>query len=154
MNISGLKDLVQSAYENKKFLTNGQILPTIDFNEPVHLEVTALNSSGLVSLIQIEDDEVVNTEHAYARVHYLRMADGCIQQNAILMLLQADAATAAYLTGTTKPCLSITGFTAVGKKPYRKPAIDVLTDNARPLYWRKIKVEHSVFIRFEELEVA
>jgi hypothetical protein len=154
MNVSGLKDLIQSAYENKKFLTNGQILPSIDFHEPVHFEVTALTGAGLVSEIQIEDDKVASCEHAYMRVHYLQMAPDCIFQETIIGLLQECPYTFPYLDGAVKIRISITGFTAVGKKPYRKKPLEVTGDPRRPIIHRRLQVEHAVHIRFDELESA
>jgi hypothetical protein len=154
MNIAGLKDLVHGAFLNSKFMTNGQKLPEIDFSQPVHFEVTALKNSGLVACIQIEDDKVVDAGDAYVRIHSLQMAPDCIFQNTIVGLLKECPLTSVLLEGTEKIRISITGFTAVGKKPYRRPELDVISDPQRPVMHRRLQVDHTYLIQEKDLEPA
>jgi hypothetical protein len=154
MNIAGLKDLIQGAFENRKFMTNGHPLPSIDFSQPVYYEVTALKNTGLVGTIKIEDDTIVDASDAYVRVHCLQLSPECIFQNTIVGLLQECPLTAVCLDGATKIRISITGFTAFGKKPYHRPDIDVISDPLRPVFHRRLQVEHSYQIKERDLEPA
>jgi hypothetical protein len=154
MHIAGLKDLIQGAFENKKFMTNGQNLPGIDFSQPVFYEVTALKNTGLVGTIKIEDDKIVEADDAYVRIHCLQLSPECIFQSTIVGLLQQCPLTSVCLEGATKIRISITGFTAFGKKPFRRPAIDVISDHTRPVEWRRLQVEHSYVVREKDLEPA
>ncbi len=152
MNISGLKDLVREAYESKKFLTNGQALPNIDFNEPVLVEVTGIRTSGLFSMIQIEDDTIVNCETAFTRELYLQMTHHCVFEDALVALLGECPATSTYLQDANKIRICITGFTAVGKKPFRKPVKH--EDPNQEHFRRKLVPEIVHHIRSKDLVCA
>lgn len=154
MNIAGLKDLVHGAFENKKFLSNGHKLPDIDFSQPLHYEVTALKNTGLVAEIKITDDKVMEAGDAYVRIHSLQMSPDCIFQTTIVGLLQECPLTSALLDGATKIRISITGFTAMGMKPYRRPDVDVISDPNRPVGHRRLQVDHTYVIQEKELEPA
>jgi hypothetical protein len=154
MNISGLKALVREAYQSKKFLTNGQTMPDINFDEPLLVEVTAKQNSGLFSVIQIEDDEIVSSESAYARQLVLQMIDGCAQQNAILKLITDNLdIRQTVLKDVTKIRICITGFTAHGKKPFRVPSRE-LKGNETTTWHRKLVPETIYILRAEDLVAA
>lgn len=121
MLVPGLKDVVQSAFESRKFLTNGQALPEIDFAEPVKLEVTAIDSANLVSVIRCTDDFVKDFGKEYKRVLYLQMTHECVFQDAVIALLSEESALAELLVSVKKIRVSITGYTTKAKQTFHKP---------------------------------
>lgn len=154
MHIPGLKALVRDAYQNKKFLTNGQPMPDINFDEPLLVEVTAVQNSGLFSVIKIEDDDVVSSEFEFARQLVLQMTEGCTQHDALIKLIkdQLDIRQT-VLSNVTKVRICITGFTAHGKKPFRVPVRN-LKGNETTVWHRKLVAETAYLIRADDLVAA
>lgn len=154
MNISGLKDLVREAYQSKKFLTNGQSMPDINFHEPVLVEVSAVQNSGLFSVIKIEDDVIVSTEQSFTRQLALQMTNDCVFQDAIFKLIKSQLnSRSTFLENVTKVRICITGFTAYGKKPFRVPVQDH-SGAERSTWHRKLVPETAYLIRVEDLVAA
>jgi hypothetical protein len=145
MFVPGLKSVVQSAIEQRKFLTNGQALPEIDFSQPVHLEITAIDSAHLVSMIRCTDDTVVDFGKEYMRVLYLQMTHDCIFQDAVVALLSETPALAELLTGMKKVRVSITGYTTRAKQTFRKPVLRNPNEGKHIQHW-KVKLEDSAIL--------
>jgi hypothetical protein len=87
LNVPGLKEIIKTAFQNKKFMTNGRTLPDVDFDQMVGVEVTALDSLNLWSLVECEDDRVVEIGKRFERELYLQMAPGCVYEDAVIALL-------------------------------------------------------------------
>jgi hypothetical protein len=88
MIVPGLADIIQTAFENKKFMTNGQPLPDIDFSRPVTVEITAQDSLDLFSLVECEGDHVTDFGKRFERELYLEMMPNCIYEEAVLELFK------------------------------------------------------------------
>lgn len=142
MFVSGLKDVIQEAIESRKFLTNGRPLPEIDFAQPVLLEITAIDSAELVSVIRCTDDTVTEHGKEYKRVLYLQMTHECVFQDAVVAVLSAEPALAELLNSTKKIRVSITGYTTKDQQRFEKP---VRPDpNAGKHYWNwKLTLEQN-----------
>jgi hypothetical protein len=107
--------------------------------------------SGLKDLVRAayEDDKIVNCEQAFTRELYLQMQPHSIFQESLVGLLNECPLTSMYLQGVSKTRVSITGFTAFGKKPFRKH-IKKETPSHNPSS-RKLVVESARHVRPEDL---
>lgn len=121
MFVSGIKEIVQCAFEAGKFATNGRPLPEINFSEPVLVEVTAIDSTNLVSTICCEDDTVTDFGKAFSRTLYLQLTYSCIYHDALLARLSEVPELNELLTAVKKVRVSMTGYTPYNQKPHRKP---------------------------------
>lgn len=90
LSISGLKNHVRSAFEAGKFMTDGRALPSVDFGQPIGVEVTAMDTLGLFPTVVCEDDEVVEHGRQFTRQMHLKMVPGCVHQDAIMELVAAN----------------------------------------------------------------
>lgn len=142
MFVSGLKSVVQTALEQRKFLTNGQALPDIDFDQPVQLEVTGIDSTHLVSVIRCTDDQVVDFGKAYSRVLFLQMTHGSIFEEAVIALLKEQPQLTELLTDVKKIRVSITGYTTRAKQTFGKPERRDPNAGKHVQHW-KIKLEDN-----------
>jgi hypothetical protein len=88
MIVPGLKSELKAAYDARKFMTNGAALPRIDFEQPLEVEVTAVDTLGLVSFVQCRDDQVLEFGKRFERALYLQMTPGCRHQEKVIQLLE------------------------------------------------------------------
>jgi hypothetical protein len=143
MFVSGLKDAVQAAYAAKQFSSTGKTHTEIDFSAPVLVEVTGLDTLGLVKIMKIEDDEVQEYGQEFTRTLDLQMIPDTPHQDSILRVLRTDPKLRQFFTGVQKVRVTLTGFIAAGKT-YRKKEKDLPTD-PRGAGYRKLHVEHQNF---------
>jgi hypothetical protein len=143
MFVSGLKDAVQAAYTARQFSSTGKTHTEIDFSAPVLVEVTGLDTLGLVKIIKIEDDEVKEYGKEFTRTLDLQMIPDTPHQDSILKVLRSDLKLQQFFTEVKKVRVTITGFTATGKL-YRKKEKALPTD-PRGAGYRKLDVEHRNF---------
>jgi hypothetical protein len=92
MIVPGLADIVRTAFENKKFMTNGQPLPDIDFSRPLTVEITAQDSLNLFPFVECEGDHVTDFGKHFERELYLQMVPDCIYSDALLELFKESYA--------------------------------------------------------------
>jgi hypothetical protein len=144
MHVPGLKDVVRTAYENNAFSTNGKKLPAIDFAAPLVVEITALDSLSLVSIVTMEDDEVKDHGKAFTRTLYLQLHPTCVYHDVVVELLCQNPVLNAYFTDVKKIRISITGFTPIGLKPVLRAERKIPMD-CRGVSWRKLTIEAADF---------
>jgi hypothetical protein len=146
MILQGFKDVVRAAYEQHKFLTNGQQLPRIDFSQPLLVEVTALDSMNLVSYVRMENDKIMQFGKEFDRTLYLQLIPDCQPQNTLLEMIVNHEMLAGAFTGVKKVRVSIIGYTAFGQAPYRIPEkVEEVYDTNRGAERRKLVIEKAQF---------
>jgi hypothetical protein len=85
--LEGLKNQVRRAFETGKFMTDGRALPGVDFERPIAVEVTAVDTIGLYPTLVCEDDQVVAHGRQFERQMHLKMVPDCAHQDAIMKLV-------------------------------------------------------------------
>jgi hypothetical protein len=86
MIVPGLTDIIRTAFENKKFMTNGQPLPDIDFEQPLTFEITAQDSLNLYPFVECDGEHVTDFGQRFERQMYLQMTPDCSYADAVMEL--------------------------------------------------------------------
>ena len=114
MVIDGLKNQVRSAFEAGRFMTDGRVLPSVDFRKPVAVEVTAMDTLGLFPTVVCDDDEVKEHGRQFGRQMHLKMVPGCAHQDAIMRLVTANRLLAPEFDHVTNIRVCLKGYSVSG----------------------------------------